>query len=215
MIIKTNILIIIKSAWQSQVPASFMNKINLISVTLAVKKSWIIIVSAYFCLSFDVNEPFYLRSKGVRCRRSGKRGRQESLKRWTERNRNFIPVTSMIGQTARYRPRECQPFEYRSLSRWIDRGSSLLSPWRIAVPTDPPFREKNTAGITWLESRTGSRCGFSSSFSLAAWLNILYNMIKFSILYLIQLSPTSHRFILFNYFISRIGFYINFRRIRE
>lgn len=51
--------------------------------------------------------------------------RQEA--RWTEaeslgevnrkRSRNFIPVTSTIGQTTRYRPRECQPLEYRSPQR--------------------------------------------------------------------------------------------------
>lgn len=187
-----------------------MNETNLISVTLAAKKSWIIIVSAYFCLSFDVNEPFYLRSKGVRCRRSGKRGRQESLKRWTERNRNFIPVTSMIGQTARYRPRECQPFEYRSLSRWIDCGSSLLSPWRIAVPTDPPFREKNTAEITWLESRTGSRCGFSFVFKFLA-RSISLNFL--SCIWYNSLQP--HIILFYLITLYHVWFYINFIRIKE
>lgn len=68
----------------------------------------------------DVNEPFYLRSKGARCHRGASRRRRgeqrlTELERWTERNRNFIPVT--IGQTTRYRPRECQPFEYRSPRR--------------------------------------------------------------------------------------------------
>jgi len=86
--------------------------------------------------------------------------RQET--RWTEaesleevnrkRSRNFIPVTSTIGQTTRYRPRECQPaLEYRLPQRQINCrvGRTFFYPQRIAMPIDPPFCEKQIVRIIW------------------------------------------------------------------
>lgn len=100
----------------------------------------------------DVNELFYLRLKGARCYRdTRRRGEQKELERWAERDRNFIPVTFTIGQTARYWPRECQPLEYRSPQR-IDCGTRL---WTFFTRhglrwLDPPFSEKESVEITWL-----------------------------------------------------------------
>lgn len=52
---------------------------------------------------------FDWKAQGAIETREGEVSSVRELKRWTERNRNFIPVTFTIGQTARYWPRECQP----------------------------------------------------------------------------------------------------------
>lgn len=164
-----------------------MNETNFVSFVLAAKEkklSLVIVASGFLCLkyfrfilwlafllrrsldrrrsistrlSFDVNEPVYLWSKGARCRRSGKR-RREKRARGGEQSAIVISYPS--------RPRLVKPLDTglenvnrSSTVRRLD-GSRLLFKSSFArrigsVPTDQPFREKETVWdhLTRVEDR--------------------------------------------------------------